>query len=239
MQFTNKETIDMKKIIELLLKFFGIGKEPKVVTPPSVAIDDLVAETDPKEDICRDEDFEEFRWEGDSLVVEENPCTEAAKKGKVWSVKLGKFITSEEELPTPENKAYTDIPVEVEEEKEDLLVERFELKKNTRGDFYFNLLAKNHKIILTSEAYKTKQSAIKGIASVKVNSERLKAFDMRTSKNNKDYFVIKAKNNKIIGVSEMYESHQMMSKGIASVRTNAPKAPIYESTFDSYKKITI
>ena len=91
--------------------------------------------------------------------------------------------------------------------------------------------------MLTSEVYNSRQSALKGINSVKTNSQRLKAFDMRISKNEKDYFVLKAKNGRIIGVSEMYKSNQMMRKGIKSVMKNAPDAPIFELTKEGYDEI--
>ncbi|MBP6121828.1 MULTISPECIES: YegP family protein [Providencia] len=48
----------------------------------------------------------------------------------------------------------------------------FELKKSTKDvaqPYYFVLKAGNHEIIATSEMYASKQSALKGIASVQKN----------------------------------------------------------------------
>lgn len=42
----------------------------------------------------------------------------------------------------------------------------FKLKKSTDGQFYFVLCAKNHKTLLTSETYKRKENAVKGVIAV-------------------------------------------------------------------------
>lgn len=38
---------------------------------------------------------------------------------------------------------------------------RFEIKKSKDGQFYFNLLARNHEIVATSEMYTRKENALK------------------------------------------------------------------------------
>ena len=47
---------------------------------------------------------------------------------------------------------------------------KFVLKKGTTGKFHFNLVAGNGQVIATSEAYESRESAIKGIESVKTNA---------------------------------------------------------------------
>lgn len=42
----------------------------------------------------------------------------------------------------------------------------FKLRKSTDGQFYFVLCAKNQKVILTSETYKRKENAIRGVIAV-------------------------------------------------------------------------
>lgn len=44
------------------------------------------------------------------------------------------------------------------------------LKKGSSGKFHFNLQAGNGQIIATSETYESKESALKGIESVKNNA---------------------------------------------------------------------
>jgi uncharacterized protein YegP (UPF0339 family) len=47
---------------------------------------------------------------------------------------------------------------------------KFVLKNGTTGKFHFNLVASNGQVIATSEAYESRESALKGIDSVKTNA---------------------------------------------------------------------
>lgn len=53
----------------------------------------------------------------------------------------------------------------------------FVLKKGTSGKFHFNLVAGNGQVIATSEAYETRESALKGIDSVKADAPGAKVDD--------------------------------------------------------------
>merc|ERR1712039_723987 len=103
---------------------------------------------------------------------------------------------------------------------------KFELfKSDKNGEFYFRLKAGNGEIILASEGYKAKAGAQNGIESVRTNAVISERFDRRESKNGHPYFVLKAGNGEIIGVSEMYESGKTSrDHGIDSVAKNAPDA---------------
>ncbi len=99
---------------------------------------------------------------------------------------------------------------------------KYVMKKAKDGQFYFNLKAGNGETILSSEMYKAKSSANNGIASVQKNSPEEKRYDRRVNKAGKDYFVLKAANHQIIGVSEAYNSKASMENGIKSVTKNGP-----------------
>jgi uncharacterized protein YegP (UPF0339 family) len=107
---------------------------------------------------------------------------------------------------------------------------KFELKKNEGGQFSFNLLASNGQIILTSQRYQAKASALAGIESVRKHAVDDAYFDRKTSAAKQPYFVLKAVNGRIIGQSEMYSSAAAMEKGIASVKTNAETAKVVDLT---------
>ena len=47
---------------------------------------------------------------------------------------------------------------------------KFVLKKTDSGQFHFNLLATNGRVIATSDSYKTKAAALNGIESIKKNA---------------------------------------------------------------------
>jgi uncharacterized protein len=102
----------------------------------------------------------------------------------------------------------------------------FELSKGTSGQFHFNLIASNRRVILTSEAYKRKQSALNGIASVKKNAKKRYNFEKRTAKKGKHYFVLLANNGEIVGQSQMYAHASSAYLGIRSVMNNAPAAKV-------------
>lgn len=103
----------------------------------------------------------------------------------------------------------------------------FELKKS--GDkFHFVLKARNGQVILSSQRYATKASAMNGIESIQKNCEKEESFELKTAKNGKVHFSIKATNGQIIGSSQMYASESGAKNGIASVRKNAPGAQIKE-----------
>lgn len=96
--------------------------------------------------------------------------------------------------------------------------------------FYFNLNADNHKIILQSEGYTTKANAQGGIESVRVNSPDDDRYERKESKDDQFYFVLKAANGEPIGRSEMYHQKGGMENGIESVKTNGPDSPIHDES---------
>jgi uncharacterized protein len=99
-------------------------------------------------------------------------------------------------------------------------------KSPANGQFYFKLKAGNGEVILTSEGYVAHGGATNGIASVKENAVIDSHFEQKEAKNGEFYFVLKARNGQVIGVSEMYKTKAGCDNGIASVQENAPKATI-------------
>jgi hypothetical protein len=107
---------------------------------------------------------------------------------------------------------------------------KFVITKRANGEFQFNLKAGNGQTILASEGYSAKSGCTNGIESVKTNSQDDGKFERKTSSNGKPYFVLKAGNGQIIGMSEMYESEAGRENGIKSVKENAPDATIDDQT---------
>ncbi len=107
---------------------------------------------------------------------------------------------------------------------------KFTISKRKNDEYQFNLKAGNGEIILTSEGYTTKANCQKGIESVRINSQDDSRYDRRVAVNEKDYFVLKARNGEIIGKSQYYSSKSSMETGINSVKTNALTAEIVDET---------
>lgn len=107
---------------------------------------------------------------------------------------------------------------------------KFELYTDKAGEYRFRLKAGNGQIILASEGYKQKSSALNGIESVRKNAQEDKRFDRTETKTGKARFNLKAGNGQVIGTSESYESTKARDNGIASVAKNAPDAKLVDQT---------
>ena len=101
----------------------------------------------------------------------------------------------------------------------------FELKKDKTGKYMFNLKAANGEVVLTSEAYSTKDAAEAGIASVIKNAAEAKNFERKTAADGKPYFSLKSGDNgQTLGRSEMYSGDAAMEKGVKAVMSAAKGA---------------
>ena len=107
---------------------------------------------------------------------------------------------------------------------------KFELKKSRNDKFLFNLLAGNGQIVLTSEMYEAKASALNGIESVRKNGPDDARYDRLSAKDGSPYFTLKAANGQIIGQSQMYSSASARDGGIASVQSNCAAAALDDQT---------
>lgn len=113
--------------------------------------------------------------------------------------------------------------------------------KITKSGLKFDLNAGNGETVATSEVYSSNAACRKGIESVRRNAPEAhledqtvegfaKAahpkFEVYVDKAGEFRFRLKAKNGKIIAVSEGYKSKASCLGGIESVRRNAPDAKI-------------
>lgn len=128
---------------------------------------------------------------------------------------------------------------------------KFTIKATKKG-FTFNLKAVNGEVIAVgSEVYTTLTSAKNGIASVSKNApianledqtingaeeQKNPKFEIYKDKAGQFRFRLKAKNGEIIACSEGYVKKDSCKKGIASVRRNAPDAPVIDPLPDEEEK---
>lgn len=97
----------------------------------------------------------------------------------------------------------------------------YELKKSPGGEFSFNLRASNGEVILTSQMYAAKASALAGIESVRANGPKDEAYEIQTASNGKPYFVLKAANTQVIGRSQLYSTEAAAKSGMEAVKKNS------------------
>lgn len=108
--------------------------------------------------------------------------------------------------------------------------------KKTKTGIKFDLKAGNGEIIANSEVYKSKDSCLNGIKSVKTNApianvedqtaeayEAVKnpKFEVYVDKAGEFRFRLKAKNGQIIATGEGYKAKKSCLNGIESIRKNA------------------
>lgn len=97
----------------------------------------------------------------------------------------------------------------------------FELYTDKAGEFRFRLKAGNGQIILASEGYTAKASALNGIESVKTNAPDDARYERKQTASGWS-FNLRAANDQVIGTSEVYTSESSRENGIESVKKNAP-----------------
>jgi hypothetical protein len=103
---------------------------------------------------------------------------------------------------------------------------KFVIIQRRNGEYQFNLVAQNGRIILTSEGYITLAACQNGIQSVKINSVNDQRYQRKISMNGKAYFTLIASNGQIIGSSEMYESTASRDHSIDLIKELALKATV-------------
>ena len=106
------------------------------------------------------------------------------------------------------------------------MASKFVVKKDKGGQYMFNLIATNGRVVLTSERYKNKASAVNGIKSVKKHARSDRNFARSKAKNGGLCFVLKASNGEPIGRSQIYKGSSGCSGGVASVKRCAPGGTI-------------
>ena len=102
----------------------------------------------------------------------------------------------------------------------------YEVFAGKNGKFYFRLKAPSGEIILASQGYSLRSSARRAIQSVRNHASDGACYQPKTAKNGKWYFVLVARNTKVIGTSQTYASKQGMQKGIQAVKKSAGRAKI-------------
>lgn len=102
-------------------------------------------------------------------------------------------------------------------------------KSNANNQFYYRLRSINGEIILNGEGYKSKQSCLDGISSVKINAPYDSRYERKDGVSNYT-FNLKAANGEIIGRSENYTTAAARENGIAAVKRDAPTAQTEDLT---------
>jgi len=94
------------------------------------------------------------------------------------------------------------------------------------GNYYFNLIASNGQVILSSEPYRSDLERNKGIHYVQSGFVHATRFERRISADGLYYFLVRSGNGEIIGKSRFYESEASRDNGMEAVKNNARDAEV-------------
>ncbi len=101
--------------------------------------------------------------------------------------------------------------------------------RKKEGDSPFSFVFKDgDKVLLKSENYKAKKSALNGIESVRKNSQIDSRYELKTAKNGKFFFNIKASNGQIVATSAFFNSEEDRKEAIEKIKKEAPNASLKE-----------
>ncbi len=100
-------------------------------------------------------------------------------------------------------------------------------KKEGSSPFSF-VFKDGDKVLLKSENYKAKKSALNGIESVRKNSQIDSRYELKTAKNGKFFFNIKASNGQIVATSTFFNSEEERKEAIEKIKKEAPNASLKE-----------
>ena len=90
----------------------------------------------------------------------------------------------------------------------------------------FRLKSRACETLLLSEGFRSKASAVRGIASAMQYTQNERSFSRRLSSNYKYYFVLKSKDGRILGTSELFETKQCRDNAIIAVKRAARSARV-------------
>jgi uncharacterized protein YegP (UPF0339 family) len=103
---------------------------------------------------------------------------------------------------------------------------KFQIFYDKAGEYRFRLRDQEDHIILVSESYRQKASAVKAIESIRVNATEDKHFERKTASNGLFMFNLKAANGQVIGSSSLYKSETVREEVLEKVRVLAPMASV-------------
>jgi uncharacterized protein YegP (UPF0339 family) len=92
--------------------------------------------------------------------------------------------------------------------------------------FSFSFVDDADKMVVKSENYTAKKSALNGIESVKKNCGNDGRYELKESKNGKFYFNLKASNGQVVGTSTLYASEAERAEAMALLKSEGPDAEL-------------
>ena len=114
-------------------------------------------------------------------------------------------------------------------------------KSEKSGNYYFNLTSSNNEVILLSQSYNSKNTALKAIELAMENALYDVKFQRVETGNGIYFFMLKSSSGKTIGASKMYKSYYGRENGISAVKKNVIDATIFDKklAIKKYKNLSL
>jgi uncharacterized protein YegP (UPF0339 family) len=93
---------------------------------------------------------------------------------------------------------------------------RVELWTDAGGAYHFHLLASNGQILVTSQSYSARTSALNGMLSVLSNGSLADRYVVKAAANGGAYFTVVAGNHAVIATSEVYSTDAAARAGVTA-----------------------
>jgi len=93
---------------------------------------------------------------------------------------------------------------------------KFAVFRGIDAKYYFNLRAANGEIVMQSQSYSARASAVGGVGSVQTNGKIASRYELRATGAGQYYFVLKASNGAVIARGETYASKSNAERGVAT-----------------------
>ncbi len=94
----------------------------------------------------------------------------------------------------------------------------FDITRSPEGQWFFNAIGTNGDIVLLSEAYEAKSSALNGVLSVEDNGVHLDKYEIVETTDGGYSFVLRAGNNQVIADGQVFRTLDEAQAGIAAAR---------------------
>ncbi len=109
---------------------------------------------------------------------------------------------------------------------------KFQLFKGQDDLYYFRLRAHNGEILLQSEGYAARYSALNGLYVTKLSAVTGR-FEQKTSKDGQYYFVVKARNGQVVAWSETYAHQSGVENAIHAIISIIRSVPVEDATIEA------
>jgi uncharacterized protein YegP (UPF0339 family) len=109
-----------------------------------------------------------------------------------------------------------DDPTESTDSSEVAARPKVDLWADASGGFHFHLLASNGQILVTSQSYASRTSALNGMLSVLSNGSNAARYTVKAATGGGAYFNVTAANHAVIATSETYDSDSNARAGVTA-----------------------